>query len=169
MVAAFSVSRLAILGSGDALWRACRRRASFHHWQPSLVHSASVHRALAERQPEPTPTELRGSPAKELRKTRRARSPDIVSTPTDVPLREDSHLPPNSKRTGPFPRFPGYGRRVQCGNGTDRHRVALKIKAATNIARRSGTRWSSFYLVVRCGKIKAFTTAECLPRSAASR
>jgi hypothetical protein len=107
MVAAFSMSRPATLGSGDALWRACRQRASFQHWQPSLFRSASVHTVLAERQPEPTPTELRGSPAKELRRTRKARSPDIVSRPTDVPLREDSPFYPRNPKNRSFPDFQG--------------------------------------------------------------
>ena len=50
-------------------------------------------RALEERQPEPTPIELRGSPATEFRRTRTARSPDIVSTPNDVPLKENQSFP----------------------------------------------------------------------------
>jgi hypothetical protein len=41
-----------------------------------------------------------------LRRTRRARSPDIVSTPTDVPLREDSPFYPNPKNRS-FPDFQG--------------------------------------------------------------
>jgi hypothetical protein len=138
MVAAFSVSRLATLGSGDALWRAYRQRASFHHWQPSLFRSASVHKVLAERQPEPTPTELHGSPAKELRRIRRARSPDIVSRPTDVPLREDSPFYPNPKNRS-FPDFQGTVNgavrgMARTGNGWHQRLDSHEIREALAIA-----------------------------------
>src|SRR4029077_21051424 len=86
VASAFAMSRPATLGSQDALWMAFRPRASTLHCCPLLEHSSPVRRALAERRSEPTEIEPHATRATGLRRMHTARSLDVPSTLTDVPL-----------------------------------------------------------------------------------
>src|SRR5882724_6418361 len=91
------MSHPATSGLLDALWTAFRPRASTLHWCPLLGHSSPVRRALAERRSEPTEIEPHATRATGLRRTHTARSLDVPSTLTDVPLSRNARSPPNAK------------------------------------------------------------------------
>src|SRR5882672_10503687 len=94
---AFASSHPATSSSQDALWVAFRPRASTLHWCPLLAHSSPVRRALAERRSEPKEIEPHATRATGLRRNHTARSLDVPSTLTDVPLLQNARSTPNAK------------------------------------------------------------------------
>src|SRR5882762_3520149 len=81
----------------DAMWTAFRPRASTLHWCPLLGHRSRGGRGLAERRSEATEVEPHATRAKGLRRTHTARSLDVPSTLTDVPLSRNARSSPNTK------------------------------------------------------------------------
>jgi hypothetical protein len=115
MTGACSKSRHATLDRRDERWRELRPPAWFRHWPGSPGHSATAHKAFAGPQFAPKSSARHEALARGLRRTRTARSSDVVSRPDDVLQKEGSTSTPLLTGTSGAGLVPKWARRqVSC-------------------------------------------------------